>query len=147
MRGDDLRFLIIILAAGFLVWSVVNYFGGGFSSGAGESAPNFTLKTYSGETVSLSDYKKRPVFLYFWASWCPYCRRGLPTVKQFTKRARRTALSVLAVDIEGDRGSEAEAKAMLREVRPNFTVLVDSGSKVGAAYKNRGLPGILSCLV
>jgi cytochrome oxidase Cu insertion factor (SCO1/SenC/PrrC family) len=34
-----------------------------------ESAPAFTLASLSGKQVSLSDFRGRPVLLYFWATW------------------------------------------------------------------------------
>ena len=37
-------------------------------------ATDFTLKTIQGETITLSNFKGRPVVLNFWASWCVACR-------------------------------------------------------------------------
>lgn len=34
-----------------------------------ESAPAFTLASLAGKPVSLSDFRGRPVLLYFWATW------------------------------------------------------------------------------
>jgi cytochrome oxidase Cu insertion factor (SCO1/SenC/PrrC family) len=34
-----------------------------------ESAPAFTLASLAGKQVSLSDFRGRPVLLYFWATW------------------------------------------------------------------------------
>lgn len=34
-------------------------------AGAGDRAPSFTLPSSDGDTVSLSDYRGRPVLLYF----------------------------------------------------------------------------------
>jgi cytochrome oxidase Cu insertion factor (SCO1/SenC/PrrC family) len=35
----------------------------------GNKAPDFTLESLSGETISLSDYSGKSVLLVFWASW------------------------------------------------------------------------------
>lgn len=35
----------------------------------GQDPPPFTLESLDGKKVSLSDYRGKPVFLYFWASW------------------------------------------------------------------------------
>jgi len=39
----------------------------------GTQAPDFTLKTPTGETVALSDLRGKAVLLEFFASWCPHC--------------------------------------------------------------------------
>ncbi len=36
---------------------------------SGETAPAFRLESLVGKKASLSDYRGKPVFLYFWASW------------------------------------------------------------------------------
>ena len=35
----------------------------------GQAPPAFTLESLDGKKVSLSDYRGKPVLLYFWASW------------------------------------------------------------------------------
>lgn len=44
-----------------------------------ELAPDFTLALADGTTFTLSD-AGRPVYLVFWAEWCPVCRKELPVV-------------------------------------------------------------------
>jgi len=36
-------------------------------------APSFTLKTYEGKEVKLSDFRGKPTIINVWASWCPFC--------------------------------------------------------------------------
>ena len=35
----------------------------------GETPPAFTLESLDGKKVSLDEYRGKPVFLYFWATW------------------------------------------------------------------------------
>lgn len=42
-------------------------------------APDFTLELGDGGSYTLSEAEK-PVYLVFWAEWCPTCRRELPVV-------------------------------------------------------------------
>ncbi len=49
----------------------------------GEMAPDFTLETLSGETVTLADLKGKKVILNFWATWCGPCRKEMPHLQAY----------------------------------------------------------------
>jgi len=46
---------------------------------------DFTLTTLDGETVQMSQYAGRPIFINFWATWCPPCVEELPVLEAFAK--------------------------------------------------------------
>ncbi|MBI4174225.1 MAG: DUF3179 domain-containing protein [Candidatus Aenigmarchaeota archaeon] len=54
--------------------------GTGFQTG--ELAPDFTLQTPDGRSVSLSDFRGAPVIINFWASWCPFCVDEMPLLER-----------------------------------------------------------------
>lgn len=41
-------------------------------------APDFSLKDYQGNTVSLTDFADTPLVINSWAAWCPFCIDELP---------------------------------------------------------------------
>lgn len=45
-------------------------------------APAFTFQDREGKDVSLSDFKGKWVIIDFWGSWCRYCIKGIPALKE-----------------------------------------------------------------
>ena len=67
----------------------------------GERSQPFELANLDGQPVSLSQQKGKVVLLYFWATWCPYCEKELPTAIEQTYRERKDqGFTVLAVNIQ-----------------------------------------------
>lgn len=48
----------------------------------GKPAPAFTLKNLRGKDVSLAQFKGKWVVLDFWGSWCIWCIKGFPELKE-----------------------------------------------------------------
>lgn len=48
----------------------------------GKPAPDFTLPDLQGKEISLSSLRGKYVIIDFWGSWCGWCIKGLPALKQ-----------------------------------------------------------------
>jgi peroxiredoxin len=103
----------------------------------GMPAAGFALEDLGGEEVSLADYAGRPVLVFFWATWCGYCRREIPDVVDLYAEMADDGLAVLAVDIMEPRDLVAEFAA---EAGMEFPVLLDAEARVADRYYVRGVP-------
>jgi len=104
-------------------------------------APGFTLANLKRTKVSLSQFQGRPVLLYFWATWWPFCTRELPsTVEQVHKEYGPKGLTILAVNIKESRTTVAK---WVKENGVTTTVLLDSDGAVTDAYRVTGTPTVV----
>ena len=70
--------------------------------GVGEPAPALELPGVGGEPLNLADYRGRPVWVNFMATWCPPCQDELPLMAGFQARYDDAGLVVIAVDVKED---------------------------------------------
>ncbi len=103
----------------------------------GEAAPDFTLTDLSGEAQSLSAYQGRPVILYFWASWCPYCTDEMPSLNDFRDAYQEEGLEVLAINILE---SAEHVRKAVEEMKLTYPVLLDESGRVTRSYLVRATP-------
>jgi len=79
---------------------VVGGSGGKVGINQGDIAPDFTIRTIEGKTISLSQLTKdKPTVLYFFATWCPNCARDLSAVKDIYPQYS-DKVNFLAIDID-----------------------------------------------
>ncbi|MDT8283141.1 MAG: TlpA disulfide reductase family protein [Gammaproteobacteria bacterium] len=99
----------------------------------------FELLNMDEDKIKLSDYKGKVVLLNFWATWCPPCRREMPSMERLYQQIGDEKFSVIAVDqMEGI--DEVFAFTGQLELVPTFQILFDTTSKVSQDYAVRGLP-------
>jgi len=102
-------------------------------------APDFTLESVSGESITLSDVTaEQPVILLFWATWCPYCKALMPHIHSI-RLEHGDKVRVVAVHFRDDKGDPA---AFIRNAGYDFTVLRD-GNDVAKKFDVWGTPGLL----
>lgn len=76
-------------------------------------APDFEFSDFGGGRHRLSDFRGQPVFLNFWATWCPPCRQEIPDIQELLDRHESDGLVVIALN----RGEGLDdAKAFLDDV-------------------------------
>ena len=103
----------------------------------GEAAPDFTLQDPGGKSVSLSGFRGHPVFLNFWASWCPPCRSEMPDIQTLSQEYADRGLVVLGVNMQEDVGPVTHYADTLGLT---FPLVLDRSGAVSTRYNVTGLP-------
>jgi thiol-disulfide isomerase/thioredoxin len=106
---------------------------------APKPAPALKLKGLDGKTHDLAQLRGRVVLVNYWATWCPPCRREMPSMERLTQALRGEPFVVLAVDV-GEDAETIETFASQLETEPTFPILLDSRSHAMQAWKVAGLP-------
>lgn len=89
-------------------------------------APDFSLKTLTGETIRLSNLQGQAVLVNFWATWCLPCRVEMPLLQAMADRHATAGLVVLG--LSRDQGPVEGVRAFLAERQITYPVAIVPGS-------------------
>jgi peroxiredoxin len=107
------------------------------SSLEGQVAPDFVLRSATGENLRLSEYRGDVVLINFWATWCGPCRQEMPLLDDLYGRYQRVGFNLLGVNIDED---SRRAMQMVQELGVNFPVLFDENKEVSKLYEVEAMP-------
>ncbi len=106
----------------------------------GQMAPDFVLKSSSGENLRLSEYRGDVVMINFWATWCGPCRQEMPLLDELYARYQRVGFNLLGVNIDDD---SQRAMRMVDELGIRFPVLFDERKEVSELYNVEAMPATI----
>lgn len=98
---------------------------------------DLNLTDLDGRPVSLAAYAGRPLWIVFWATWCPACQREMPDLIAAYRRHAADGLVVLAIN------AQESADVVREHVSANripYPVALDPTSAAKDAYAVLGLP-------
>ena len=124
----------IVLGALFTAFTATTLASSGLT---GQPAPDFALKSSTGENLRLSEYRGDVVMINFWATWCGPCRQEMPLLDDLYARYERVGFTLLGVNIDDD---SRRAMQMIDELGVNFPVLFDSSKNVSKLYDVEAMP-------
>jgi len=99
-------------------------------------APDFSLKNTNGESVSLSDFRGKPVMLTFWKINCAACQFQIPYTQAFYNEWSSDTIAVLTVNV-GD--SASAVQNYVTSFGITYPILLDPQGKIAQTY---GIPGV-----
>lgn len=102
-----------------------------------DRAPDFSLASPDGKSVSLAALKGEVVMVNFWASWCAPCRQEMPLLDAMYKRFKPLGFTLVGVNVDEEPNA---ARTLLRDVPVSFPIGLDSNMTVSAAYQVMVMP-------
>lgn len=98
--------------------------------------------TPDGKELSLSDYagKGKYVLVDFWASWCPPCRKDMPTLVKAYKKYKNKGFEIVGVSLDDDKAAWEKGIKDLNITWPQVSDLKGWKTELGAAYAVNSIP-------
>ena len=134
MTSKHYRVLLGCLIAGLLLSQ-----GCSEDAPAKETAPDFSVLLFDGDSFQLGAYRGKPVLINFLASWCIPCREEIPILNQaYGQYTRDVAFVAIAV---GD--TEENAKKFVEQFGLSLPAGIDRNGEIEEAYGVYGVPTTL----
>lgn len=115
--------------------TLVDVAGTGDVPEVGALAPDFTAVTLDGDEVTLSEFRGRPVWLTFGATWCASCRVEAPDIQAAYEESDDTV--VLAVYLSEDAD---DVRPYVERLGMTFTHLPDPDERLASRFHVIGVP-------
>lgn len=125
------------MAAGLAVWLGLTFVAAQLS--ATRDLPELVLADLQQESISLQDYRDKPMVINLWATWCPPCRREMPALQD----AQQAFEDVHFLFVNQREANETIQAFLDKEELDLANVLLDSGGEVAGHFGARGMPTTL----
>lgn len=97
-----------------------------------QDAPDFTLNDPENNPVNLKTFQGQIVLLCFWTTWCPSCRKELPSLIELYDTFKNEGLVILAINV----GQRIQiVKKYMEAKKITFPVLCDIDGSVEKQYQ------------
>ncbi len=104
---------------------------------AGAKAPNFLAQDLENKTYQLEDYQGKVVMLYFWADYCPACKKEFPATQKYYTQLNEQQFELLAINV----AQPAESSRKFRKkYGATFPMLLDTAGTIAKQYGVEELP-------
>jgi len=103
-------------------------------------APDFRVKTLTGEQVSLQQFTGKVLVMDFWATWCPPCRASVGELKDLTRKYSADKLVLISVSADKD---DDAWQSFVKNKRMDWLQYRDSDHQLLDAFAIRSFPTYL----
>ena len=102
----------------------------------GMQAPDFTLRTLTGERFNLHEQRGKPVFLNFWGTWCPPCVAEMPEMQKL-QNTMADSIQIVGIGVKESRSQELR---FITQYGYTWTFVLDTAQDVVRTYEVSAYP-------
>ena len=96
----------------------------------------YALKDIDNKVVAFSQYKKRPLVVVFWGTWCPICKLEAPNLEKLSKQ-----YNLLSIAVNSD--TDEKIKAYMAEHQLSYRVINDANGILAKKFNIAAYPTTL----
>ncbi|MFC1493888.1 TlpA family protein disulfide reductase [Thermodesulfobacteriota bacterium] len=112
-----------------------------------KDAPDFTLKSLTGEKISLKDFKGNIVLVDFWATWCGPCLMSIPELVRLQDKYRGRGVVILGISLDDPAEVDnAQLQRFTEKYKMNYYVMRDD-KDVMRIYLGDSAPIPTMCII
>lgn len=102
----------------------------------GKAAPAISgTNVQNGKPLALADFEGKPTLVTFWAHWCPFCQKELPTVQAFYEQ-NKSKYNFLTVSVnEGQNPAKPEFADTEAFIKTNGVTMPTVRDETGTVVK------------
>lgn len=111
-----------------------------FGLDKGQTAPDLTLSTLTGNSMKLSSQRGKTVILNFWTTWCPPCKAEMPDMQKFYYNYKKRNIIVVGLNLTDSESNLDQIKNFANQYKISFPILLDTKGEIRKLYKIITIP-------
>jgi len=100
-------------------------------------AEEIELKDLKGNPVNIFEYYGKSTILFFWTTWCPYCRTEIRQLDKIYDQAKSEGISIIGINI-GE--SNQKVVKFFKNYALKLKILLDNEGLLADRYNVIGVP-------
>ncbi|MEG1255304.1 TlpA disulfide reductase family protein [Clostridium sp.] len=104
-------------------------------------AENFTIYDKDGNTVTIDDFKGKPLVINIFASWCGPCKFEMPYFQSVYDKYKNEDVMILMVNMtDGQRETKESAEKFMKDNGYTMPIYFDMDMDLAMKYRVTGIP-------
>ncbi len=106
-----------------------------------EKMPTFELAAaQGGKKIKSADYRGKVLVINFWATWCPPCRKEIPTFREMQTKYGAKGFSVIGIAMDEGGSRYKSVRKMIQKAKINYPIGMASSKVVRGFGGVNGIP-------